>query len=343
MQIHNILFVTLLFLVTPATMAQAPQAQHKTLLLMGTRFELTAIHTDPQLAWDAINAGIAEVSRIETLISSWDSASQTSKINRNAGIRPVQVDQELYDLIFRSLKISRLTEGAFDISFASMDRIWKFDGSMTEMPDSSIVKKAALKIGYQQIVLNAEERTVFLKEKGMRIGFGAIGKGYAANRAKAIMQSMGIANGLVNAAGDLIAWGKMENGEAWKIGIADPVKKNQVMSWLTIQEGAVVTSGDYERYVMFGGKRYAHIIDPRTGYPTTGIKSVTIVCPDPELADALATSVFVLGQSAGLNLINQLRGVECLIITDNNQLLASQQLELHYEGADGALSIPTHN
>lgn len=309
--------------------AQTAQRHNKVVKLMGSRFEITAIHDDPQFAWDAINAAIAEITRIEKLISSWDPNSQTSEIIRQAGVQPVKVDKELFDLISRALQISKITDGAFDISYASMDRIWKFDGSMTEMPNAEFVALAASKINYKNILLNAGDQTVFLKEKGMKIGFGAIGKGYATQKAKELMRQMGIENGVVNASGDLIAWGKDVNNQIFKVGIADPQNKEKMLSWLNIEDAAVVTSGDYERFVMFEGIRYAHIIDPRTGYPTTGIKSVTIITANPELADAISTSVFVLGEQKGLQLINQLPGVECLIITDSDELKTSNNLTLN--------------
>lgn len=327
-----LMFFTLLFF-SQFTFAQNQDliARNKVLKLMGSRFEFTAVADDEQTAWDAINRGIQEVERIEKLISSWDKNSQTSKVNQNAGLQPVKVDKELYDLIFRAKKISKLTQGAFDISFASMDRIWKFDGSMTEMPDSIIVADARAKINWKNIILDVDKQTIFLRESGMKIGFGAIGKGYAANRAKALMQSMsGVKGGVVNASGDLISWGKSPSPEGWHVNITNPKDKEVSLGWLTIEDLAVVTSGDYERFVKFDGKRYAHIIDPRTGYPTTGIKSVTLVCPDAELADALATSVFVLGEVEGLKLINQLKNFECLIVTDEDKILTSDNLQLNY-------------
>ena len=311
--------------------AQELNAQKKVLKLMGSRFEITAVADNDTIAWQAINAGIAEIERIEKIISSWNPKSQTSEVNRQAGIQAVKVDRELYDLIFRAKKISNLTDGAFDISFASMDRIWRFDGSMTQMPPAEEVTAAREKINWQNIILDPQEHAVFLKEKGMKIGFGAIGKGYAANRAKAIMEKMkGVQGGVVNASGDLITWGESSRLESWTAKIADPKDKENVLGWLPVKDMAIVTSGDYERYVEFDGIRYAHIIDPRTGYPTTGIKSVTIVCPDAELADALATSVFVLGKEKGLELINQLNGIECLIVNDDDEILTSEQLKLNY-------------
>jgi thiamine biosynthesis lipoprotein len=299
--------------------------------LMGCRFELTAVSSSDTLAWFAIEKGIEEIDRIEKLISSWNPDSQTSEINRNAGFRPVLVDKELYDLIYRAKKISQLTGGAFDISFASMDNIWDFNRLEQSLPDSLFIVKAAAKINWQNIILDPVRHSVFLKENGMKIGFGAIGKGYAANRALEVIRNIeGISGGLVNASGDLTAWGLNTKGENWTIQIANPVDKEKMIGWLSMQEMAIVTSGDYEKYFMSEGKRYAHIINPTTGWPTTGITSVTIVCPDTEIADALATSVFVLGKEKGLELINQLNGIECLIIDDTGDMLSSAGLKLNY-------------
>ena len=302
----------------------------RVLKLMGTRFELAAISPSEEESKRAVEAGIGEIQRIEKLISSWDQESQTSAINQAAGVKPVKVDKELYDLIYRSEKLSGLTDGAFDISFASIDNIWKFDGSMTHMPEVNTIAFATRLINYHNIQLNLADTSVFLKTKGMKIGFGAIGKGYAANRAKKVMQEMGIKNGLVNASGDLITWGKMDGNKDWAIGISKPENPEEVIAWLSIGDMAVVTSGSYEKYVELEGHRYSHIIDPRTGYPATGLKSVTIICPDAELADGLATSVFVMGPEAGLNLINKLNGIEGILVTDKDEMLTSENLKLNY-------------
>ncbi|RUT78199.1 FAD:protein FMN transferase [Ancylomarina longa] len=310
--------------------AQQSRSHTKVLLLMGSRFEMTAVCSDEDKADLAISAGIKEIKRIEKLISSWDANSQTSKIIRNAGVKPVKVDRELFNLIRRSIKISDLTHGAFDISYASMDKIWKFDGSMKKMPDSASIRSSVAKINYKNIILNDSETTVFLKEKGMKIGFGGIGKGYAANKALEIMSKMGLVGALVNASGDLISWGKDEGQKNWKIGISNPKQKDKIFSWLSIGETAVVTSGNYEKYVRFKGIRYSHIIDPRTGYPVRGLNSVTIICPNAELADALATSVFVLGKQKGLELINHLNGVECILVTDDQKMITSANIKLDF-------------
>ena len=318
----------LLGLISVELSAQELFEEKKRLVLMGCAFEITAVDHDRQNAWDAINAGIKEIERIENMISSWKEYSQTSKINKQAGISPVKVDQELFDLIYRSKKISKLTLGAFDISFASMESLWKFDKSSQLMPSKAKVEQASSLINWENIELDMEDKTVFLREKGMRIGFGAIGKGYAANMAIQKMKQYCIEGALVNASGDIICWGKNIKSDKWKIMISDPEDPNSPLAWLEIQDQAVVTSGSYEKYAIIEGQRYAHIIDPRSGYPVTGLKSVTIVCPDAELADAFATSVFVLGPEEGLSLINRLKHVECLMITDTNQMLSSNNLQL---------------
>ena len=303
---------------------------NRTLLLMGSRFVISVVGSDQELADEQIDAAIAEIQRIEHLISSWDETSQTSEINRQAGIQPVKVDAELLGLIKRARKVSELTQGAFDITFGSIDeKIWHFDGTMTALPDSNLARQAVRLINYRNIILDEEAQTVFLKEKGMRIGFGAIGKGYAAEKAKALLQQAGVADGIVNAGGDLAVWGHQPDGSPWTIGIANPDSKLEAFSYLEVSNTAVVTSGNYEKYVEIGGKRYTHIIDPRTGYPVSGLKSVTIICPNAELADALATSVFVLGKDVGLDLINQLQGIHCILVDDAGAISTSKQIEIN--------------
>ncbi|GAB4415978.1 MAG: FAD:protein FMN transferase [Bacteroidia bacterium] len=314
-------------LAAPRASAQ-PVKHEETLLLMGSRFEVVAIAPDDSLARAGVAAGIAEIRRIERLISSWDPASQTSEINRQAGRQAVRVDRELYDLIYRANKVSELTDGAFDLSFAAIDPVWRFDGSMTAVPSGSAIEASIARIGYRKIRLGAADTSVFLTEAGMKIGFGAIGKGYAANRARAVMRALGIGSGLVNAGGDLTCWGSDLGGQPWRIGIADPDRRDVAAAWLVLSDQAVVTSGDYERYARIGGQRYGHIIDPRSGWPARGLRSATVVCADAELADALATAAFVLGPTAGLDLLERLRGVEGLLITDTGQWLTTSGMKI---------------
>ncbi len=310
--------------------AQSNTTSTRVLSLMGSRFELVAIADVKSNRNKAIEAAIVEIERIENLISSWKPDSETSQINAQAGIEPVRISIELFNLIERTIKISDLTDGAFDISFNSLNPVWTFDGREMEAPDSTLIMASIGKINYKNILLDRHQQTVYLKEKGMKIGFGAIGKGYAANMAKRVMVERGIKSGLINAGGDLIAWGNQENGDPWKIGIADPVKEKEYIAWLSVSDMSVVTSGNYEKFVIIEGKKYGHIIDPKTGYPVEGIQSVSLVSPDAELSDALATSVFVLGVRKGLELVNRLKNVECLIVDDQNKIWTSDHLKLNY-------------
>ncbi len=300
----------------------------RTLKLMGSRFEITVVAKDSTEANASIDLAVGEITRIEKLISSWDANSETSEINRNAGIKPVKVDEELFNLIGRCVEISKLTEGAFDISFASMDKIWKFDGSMTEMPSEDAIKQSVSKVGYQNIILDPENLSVFLKLEGMKIGFGAIGKGYAADKAKILLMKKGVSAGIINASGDMNTWGRQPNGDFWKVAITNPMDKNKAFALLPLKDNAVVTSGNYEKYVTFNGVRYTHIIDPRTGYPATGIISATVFAPKAEIADALATSIFVMGKDVGIDFVNQLPKIECIVIDNDGNIFASKNIEI---------------
>lgn len=311
------------------SVSEAQEVFLRTLGLMGSRFDITVVANNSDEGNEYIDIAIGEIKRIEALISSWSADSQTAEINRNAGIAPVKVAPELFGLIKRALAISRLTDGAFDISYASMDAIWKFDGSMTEFPTPEQVKLASAKIGYQNIILDEVEQTVYLKLSGMKIAFGAIGKGFAADKAKALLQEKGAVAGIINASGDMNTWGTQPNGEPWKVAITNPMDKHKAFGLLPITNGAVVTSGDYEKFVVFDGKKYSHIIDPRTGYPTHGIVSATVFAPKAELADALATSVFVLGTEIALDRINQIPAVECIIIEENGDVRTSNNININ--------------
>lgn len=294
------------------------KAHHHFCKLMGCQFILTAVHQSPQIAWDGIRAGVAEIERIEELISSWKPTSQTSEINRKAGIEPIKVSPELFNLIDRSLLVSKLTAGAFDISGTLSRYYWQFDKAEHDMLPLAKIRELRELINYQNVELDKTNSTVFLKKAGMKIGFGGIGKGYAAVRAQEIMRRHGIMAGIVNASGDIMCWGSPPNKHFWDVKIPDPEQMEASLFEVTIPYGSLVTSGDYESYTMINGQRFSHIIDPRTGLPVKSLKSVSVICPNPELGDALATAISVLGATAGIKLINKLNGIECLIVDQNN-------------------------
>lgn len=309
--------------------SNTPTLHKQVLRLMGNRFEISVMANDPDFANKSIDAAINEIQRLEKLLTTFNDASTTSKINDCAGIRPVKVEPEVLELIKRSLRLSEITQGSFDITYGSLDKsLWNFDCNMTSLPDAETAKKSVGLINYKNVIVNDTDGTVFLKRKGMRIGFGGIGKGYAAEKAKTVLQQMGIQSGIVNAAGDLTAWGYQANGQPWLIGIADPDSIHHPFSSLNITNMAVATSGNYVKYALINGKKYSHTIDPKTGLPVGGIKSVTIIAPNAELADALATPVMVMGINAGLHLINQLPHTSCIIIDDHNKVYTSSDINI---------------
>jgi FAD:protein FMN transferase len=297
--------------------------------LMGNHFEFSVVAANEKWAYEKIESGINEIKRIEQLLTTFKDDSETNLINQNAGIMPVNVSRETFNLIQRSLRISKATLGAFDITYGSIDkRLWNFDQNMTSLPDKIIAKKMVRLINFRNIIMDEEKCTVFLREEGMRIGFGGIGKGYAAERAKQVMKEQGVHSGVVNASGDLSAWGVQPDGKKWTVGIANPDSSNEVFSYMTITDMAIATSGNYEKFIVVDGKKYSHTINPRTGLPVTGIKSVTIISTNAEIADAMATPVMIMGISAGLDMINQMKDIEAVIIDDYNNLYTSKNINL---------------
>ena len=297
--------------------------------LMGNRFEITVEAKTATETDFFLKKAVEEISRIEALLSTYQETSETNLINKNAGLKPVKVSDEVFSLIKRSKKISEITDGTFDITYGSIDqRFWNFDTEMTELPDEVLARKSIALIDYRNIILNTEEKTVFLKNKGMRIGFGGIGKGYAAEKTKNLLKNLGVKAGIINASGDLSCWGIAENGKPWTIGIAHPDFAELPFSTLEVTDLSVATSGNYEKFVMINGKKYSHTINPKTGFPVHGIKSVTVISPNAEISDALATPITILGTEKGLTLINQLKDIECIIIDDDNKFYYSEKIKI---------------
>jgi thiamine biosynthesis lipoprotein len=304
------------------------QSHTRSVKLMGNIFSFNVVSRDEGLAQHGIDEAIAEIKRIESLLTTFKEDSQVNQINRCAGVSAVVVDREVFDLVKRSIRISDLTQGAFDITYGSIDKsLWNFDRTMTSLPDPATAKRMVHLINYRNIILNDKDCSVMLSQRGMRIGFGGIGKGYAADRAKEVLLEMGFTSGIVNASGDLTAWGYRPDGNPWTISIADPDTKTP-FSHFPVSNMSVATSGSYEKFITVQGKRYSHTIDPRTGLPTTGVKSVTVISPIAELSDALATPITVMGVKAGIYMMNQLKNVACVIIDDNNKIYTTQNISI---------------
>lgn len=293
-------------------------------------------HLDISIVWDAadakgahqiISAGFAEADRLINIISAWQSNTELYAVNQNAGIKPVKVCDELFYLVQRAIKISDLTNGLFDVTFASIDKIWYFDKPMKELPSNEVIAASVRNINYKHIQLNEAAKTIYISNQGTKIELGAIGKGFIANKIMYKLKGLGVQGGLVNAGGDLTTWGHNEHGNKWKVGVADPAKKEKYLAWLPLINCAVATSGSYERFAMINGQRYSHIIHPKTGWPVKGISSVTVISADVELCDAIATSVFLLGLEDGLAFINGFNDLQCFIIDEENKYHYSDNLK----------------
>jgi thiamine biosynthesis lipoprotein len=293
--------------------------------LMGSVFSIMVVAKDSVQANEAIDRGVEEISRIENLISEWRPETQISQVNTQAGLRPVRVDKEVLDLTKRAIDYSKISAGAFDISIAAMDRLWRYDGTMTEMPAPETIRKSVEQVGYEHIVVDSLNSTIYLSRLGMKIGFGSIGKGYAADKCRELLKASGIAAGIINASGDLSAWGEQPNGKPWAIGINNPFRAGRLVKILKIRTGSVATSGSYGKYAEINGKRYSHIINPKTGYPSTGLTSVTISGPSAEFANALSTSIMVLGVKEGMQLVKRYPSYQYFFLTEAGRVIKSKR------------------
>ncbi len=303
------------------------QIFRKQTLQMGSAFEFVIVSNNPGSAQQFLQFAEAEVERLNDALSEWDENSDVSELNRMAGIEPVALNKDAYGLLERSLQLSYLTDAAYDVTFKGLD-YYSFDkDTLTRFPDTTGLHKRLKLIDYQKIKLQPNN-VAFLQDTGMAIGFGAAGKGYAADKVKLLWEEFGVKSGVINASGDLTAWGTRPDGSPWKVGIASPENPDEILLWIPIKNKAVATSGSYEKYFVYNGTRYSHILNPQTGLPISDKKSTTVISPSAELSDALATALFVLPIQEGLDLIRQLPETECLIIDVNNELHFSDKLKL---------------
>ncbi|MNX54874.1 Thiamine biosynthesis lipoprotein ApbE precursor [compost metagenome] len=296
--------------------------------LMGSVFTLGIAATGEAQAAQLLDIGIAEIRRIEDMLSEFKPDSETSLLNRSAPGEPVAVSAECFGLIKRSLDIATLTKGDFDITVSPLKKLYRFKNTAFAMPSADEIKSTLQTIGYTKILTDEAAQTVGFITAGMQISFAAIGKGYAADRVKMLWKNAGVLSGYINASGDLCAFGNKPGGLPWNVGIADPDNPAAVLFYIPLKDMAVATSGDYEQHFIHEGKRYSHNIDPHSGLPISGIKSVSVFSPAAELSDALATAVYVKGVQKGLDFINQLPHTHCIIIDEDNQVHISNELNL---------------
>lgn len=290
---------------------------------MGTDLEIKVIDADPEKAKKALDAAVAEIQRVEDMFTTWRD-SPLNRLNAQAGKGFVQVPEELAKLVARSLAVAEVTHGAFDPTFASVGKLWDFKAVPPKLPSDSEIAAALKKVGYRKVKIDLENSRISLPA-GTRLGLGGIAKGYGVDRAMTVLMDHGIKNGVVNAGGDLKALGT-KFGEPWRIAITHPRKGHKPVAVVPLSNICLVTSGDYERFFMVNGKRYHHILDPRTGRPATGCISATVLAPDAAFADALATAMVVLGPEEGLKVIEALPRVNALLVDLEGHVFQSSGL-----------------
>lgn len=307
--------------------APAPHIVEASRLAMGSSLRLTAWTADDAAATAAFDAVFAEFARLEMLMSTWIAESDVSRINRSAGVAPVAASVEVREVLDTARQISEWTGGKFDVTFGALSGLWKFDHDQdNELPDMAEVRRRLPLIDYRAVRIKDTDGTVFIERKGMSIHLGGIGKGYAIDRGAAILRARGIHNFMIHSGGDIYVGG-MKDGRPWRLGIQDPRgSADRIFAELDLSDGTFSTSGDYERSFMKDGTRYHHLLDPATGEPARGTRSVTIVSNRAVIADGLSTGVFLLGPDNGMALIEKLPDVEGVIVSDRNEVLISSGL-----------------
>lgn len=300
---------------------------------MGTRFRITVSGASDAEVDKAAHAAFTEVDRIEQLMSEWRPDSEVTAINQNAGVKPVKVSPETFEVVQRSLKLAKESQGAFDPTWAALKGLWDFNAEKPKVPTPEAIEARLKFTGWQKVKIDEAARTVFLTEKGMALGLGGIAKGYGIDRAARVLREHGLSRFIVDGGGDLYVAGKKADGSSWTLGVQDPRAREQLMAALPIEDASMVTSGDYERFFEKDGRRYHHIIDLRTGYPANKARSVTVRAPEATLADAMATAIFILGPEAGLAFAKAHPGVETAIVGADGKLVVTDGLKSAFRDA----------
>lgn len=309
---------------TPAKSAPMAVEARRAQVLMGTMVEIRAVAPNDILAQAALSAGFQEIRRLEALLSTWIETSELSMVNQAAGHEPVGVSEETFALLKRALEIADYTEGGFNIAIGPAVRLWNIPEA-PRVPSDMELEIAAQYVDYHDIHLNPTRRTVFLEKPGMKIDVGGIGKGFAAEKATAVMREVGALGGLVAVSGDFRVFGKRADGTAWPVGIMHPRQPGKVLATLDATDEAISTAGDYERFFIKDGVRYHHILDPETLQPARLCQSVTVVALDGTLADGLDTGIFVMGPVKGMALIERL-GLGAVIVDAQGGIFVSSRL-----------------
>jgi FAD:protein FMN transferase len=300
-------------------------------VLMGTVVDITIIGDDEAQLNSAAEAAFAEIKRLEGLMSHYKEGSDVGKINAAAGKDAVPVSNETFEVIEAALEISRLSNGAFDVTMGALGKVWHFtkdDGQVLMPPSKEKVKTILKLVDYRKIILDTKSRAVKLAKEGMKINLGGVAKGYITGRAAEVLKKKGVKKGIIHAGGDMVVFNESDDSPHI-IGIQDPRNKDNTIGTIKISNAAIASSGDYERFFIKDRKRYHHIMDPSTGFPADKSMAVTIAAKNPTFADALSTAVFILGPIDGMKLIEKLPDVEGLIISADGTKIVSSGLDVN--------------
>ncbi len=318
-----IMILALFVLVSGCTKKRTVQ---KTESLMGTQVSITVSAASAKEGDAAIEAGMAEIRRLDAMMSLYKETSEITKVNLAAGKGPVKVSPEMIEVVEHAAKISKLSGGVFDVTVGPLVVLWQMRLKEGNVPTDDEIAAVRPLVNYRNLVIDRKASTLFLKKKGMIMDLGGM-KGYLADRVAEVMKRRGVANALIALAGDIWALGRREDGTPWRIGVQHPREKDKTLTVLELSDKYICTSGDYERFVIRENKRYHHIIDPRTGKPSTGVISVTLIGDRGALIDPLAKVPFILGAEEGMKIVRKL-GVEAIIVDDQGKITSTDGIRI---------------
>ncbi len=324
MKRYGIMVLALFILVSGCTEQRTVQ---KAETIMGTQVSLTVSADSAGASEAAIEAGMAEIRRLDSMMSLYKDDSEITRVNLSAGKTPVKVSSEMLEMVEFAVEASKLTNGAFDVTIGPLVVLWQMRLKEGKVPTDEEIKRILPLVGYRQIVLDKKASTIFLRKPGMIMDFGGCAKGYAADRIRALFRDRGIDNAIISLAGDIWVMGRREDGKPWRIGVQHPREKDKTLTVLELRDKYISTSGDYERFVIREKKRYHHIIDPRTGKPSPGVISVTLVGDKGALIDPLTTALFILGPDEGMRLVKKI-GAEVIFVDDDGTVSKTEGIKL---------------
>jgi thiamine biosynthesis lipoprotein len=297
-------------------------------IVMDTTCTITVLSPSREKAEEAVEAAFGKIEELEKLLNYFSYESEITKINRSAGIAPVKVSSQTLEIVKKAVDIAEYTNGAYDPTIGPVIKLWGFSSQSAapSIPPENKIREAIKLVNYKKIHIDISKSEIFLEEKGMEIDLGGIAKGYAADMAVEVIKSKGIKTALVAVAGDIKGFGLKPNGQPWNIGIQNPKTEEDVFATLHLKDTSISTSGDYQRFFVKDGQRYHHILDPETGYPASGIISISVIAPDGFMADGLSTGIFVLGPEKGIKLLESL-GLSGLIVDSSSEIAVTKDLK----------------